>query len=147
MAHNLTRVPRILFFIKGTLPTLEEQLEAEDLAPARVSFRNANLVREEGALEICDGVTGEVPARYKKAYPTAKKALEGFAEARKAAYAAKAKSADEAAKAGLDATAANAKALADKAAAEKKKTDDTAAKAKADADKTAKAAAAWKPNA
>jgi hypothetical protein len=147
MAQSLTKLPRILFFIKGTVPTLEQQLEAEDLAPARVAFRNANLVLAEGSLEVCDGVTGDVPKRYKDAYPTAKKALEGFAEARKAAYEKLAKDADAAAKSGLDATAAAAAKKAEAADKAKAKTDEAAAKAKADADAKAKAAAAWKPNA
>ncbi|AJD83164.1 hypothetical protein [Paracoccus phage vB_PmaS-R3] len=148
MAHALTRIPRILFFIKGTLPTLEQSLEADKLAPMRVSFRNANLVPEDGALEACDGWHGEdTPKRYRKAYPTAEEAAENYTKAREEAYAAKAKAADDAKKAGLDATAAEAKANADKAAADKKKTDEAAKKAKEDADAKAKAAAAWKPNA
>lgn len=147
MAQSLTRVPRILFFIKGTVPTLEQQLEAEDLVPARVAFRNANLVAPEGSLEICDGVTGDVPDRYKKAYPNAKKALEDFAEARKAAYEKLAKDADAATKSGLDATANVAAKKAEAADKAKAKADEAAAKAKADADAKANAAAAWKPNA
>lgn len=147
MAQSLTKLPRILFFIRGPVPSLEQQLEAEDLSPARVSFRNADLVLAEGALEVCDGVTGEVPARYKKAYPTAKKALEGFAEARKAAYEKLAKDADTSKKTGLDATAAVAAKKAEDADKAKAKADEVAAKAKEDADKKAAAAAAWKPNA
>ena len=147
MAQSLTRVPRILFFIKGTVPTLEQQLEAEDLLPARVSFRNANLVLAEGSLETCDGVTGDVPARYKKEYPKAKKALEGFDEARKAAYTKLKEDADTATKTGLDATAAAAAAKMKATADAKEKTDADAAKAKEDADKKAAAAKAWMPNA
>lgn len=148
MAHNLTRVPRILFFIKGTVPTLEQSVAADELAPLRVAFRNADLVSEEGSLETCDGWYGDAtPKRYRDAFPTAEAAAKTYKEAREAAYAAKKKAADDAKKAGLDATAAEAKATADKAAAEKKKTDEAAKKAKDDADAKAKAAAAWKPNA
>ena len=148
MAHDLTRVPRILFFIKGTLPTLEEQLEADELAPMRVSYRNANLVSAEGALETCDGWYGDAtPERYRKAYPAAEEAAKNYKANREAAYKAKKEAADEAKKSGLDATAAEAKAKADKAAADKAKADEAAKKAKEDADAKAKAAAAWKPNA
>lgn len=55
------KYPRILFFVNGAVPTLEHQLAAERLAPCRVSFRNALLVGDEGSLEECDGVFGDVP--------------------------------------------------------------------------------------
>lgn len=148
MAHALTRVPRILFFIKGTVPTLEQSLEADELAPMRVAFRNADLVSAEGSLEACDGWHGDAtPKRYREAFPTAEEAAEAYKKAREEAYAAKKQAADDAKKAGLDATAAEAKAKADKAAADKKKADDAAKKAEEDAKKKAEAAKAWKPNA
>jgi len=147
MAHALTKLPRILFFVNGTTPTLEQQLEAEKLAPCRVSFRNALLVSDEGALETCDGVAGEVPARYKEKYPTVRKAIEKFEAERKAAYEKKKTEGEAAQKAALDKTAKDAEGDAKKAAEAKKKADEEAAKAKADADAKAKAAAAWKPNA
>lgn len=147
MAPNFTRPPRVLYFIKGTVPTLEDQLAAEELAPCLVSFRNAHLVSDVGALEACDAVAGAVPARYKKAYPGVEDAVEAYKKAREEAYKARKEEADTAKKAGLDANAAGAKAKADKAAEEKKKTDEAAKKAKEEADAKAKAAAAWKPNA
>ena len=147
MAPNFTRPPRVLYFIKGTVPTLEDQLAAEELAPCLVSFRNAHLVSDVGALEACDAVAGAAPARYKKAYPGVEDAVKAYKKAREDAYNARKEEADTAKKAGLDANAADAKAKADKAAEEKKKTDEAAKKAKEEADAKAKAAAAWKPNA
>lgn len=70
----MRKYPRILYFIKGVLPSDEAQDVADTLGP-NVAFRNANFVAETGALEKCDGVAGEVPARYKEAYPTAEEAL------------------------------------------------------------------------
>ena len=147
MAPNFTRPPRVLYFIKGTLPSLDDQLAAEEMAPCVVSFRNAHLVSNVGALEACDAVAGDVPARYKKAYPDVPTAVEAYKKMREASYNARKEEADTAKKAGLDANAADAKAKADKAAEEKKKADEAAKKAKDDADAKAKAAAAWKPNA
>lgn len=143
----LTKLPRILFFVKGTTPTLEQQLEAEKLAPCRVSFRNALLVSDEGALELCDGVAGEVPARYKDKYPSVRKAIEKFEAERKAAYEKKKADGEAAQKAALDTASKHADADAKKAAEAKKKADEEAAKKQAEADAKAKAAAAWKPNA
>jgi hypothetical protein len=65
---------RILFFINGAVPTQEDYTAAAKLA-ANVSFRNANAVPSEGALEACDGVAGHVPERYAKAYPEASEAI------------------------------------------------------------------------
>ena len=147
MGNPLTKLPRVLFFIDGSVPTFEEQLEAEKMAPCRVSFRNARLVPEEGALEDCDAVAGKVPKRYKEARPTVKQAVEQFEKERKEAYEQRRDEGNAAKKAGLDATAKEAEAKAKKAAEDKKKADEAAAKAKAEADAKAKAAASWKPNA
>lgn len=66
---------KILYFINGPLPTKEQRKEAEDIK-ASVHFRNAQYVPSEShALEICDGVAGEVPEIYKKAFPNYKEAL------------------------------------------------------------------------
>lgn len=172
----LGKYPRILFFVKATVPTLEQQLAAERLAPCRVSFRNANHVPDEGSLEACDGVFGDVPKRYADAYPTAEVAIEKFVADRQAAL----DKADEDAAAAraqmhaadverADAAAAAAKKKADEVAAEAKKKADEADAAKKNAaaatkdakavagsdpanaggettDAAAKAAAAWKPN-
>jgi len=103
MAPNFTRPPRVLYFIKGTVPTLDDQLAAEELAPCLVSFRNAHLVSDVGALEACDAVAGAAPARYKKAYPGVKDAVEAYKKKKKT---------DEAAKKAKDEAEAKAKAAA-----------------------------------
>lgn len=79
----MKRYPRILFFIKGTLPSAEAMEVAEKYGP-NVAFRNANFVPSSGAIEKCDGVAGEVPETYKE-LPTAEEALKKFEEDRKAA--------------------------------------------------------------
>jgi hypothetical protein len=73
------KAPRILFFIDGDLPSKKEYAAAARLGP-NTSFRNAQYINEEGALETCDGVAGEVPKRYAEAYPTAEAALESYAK-------------------------------------------------------------------
>ncbi len=168
------KYPVILFFIKGTMPTLEQQLAAERLAPCRVSFRNATLVGDEGSLENCDGVFGDVPKRYAAKYPTAEDAIAAFvktreeqlakaeedaAKAKEAAHAANVEQAEAiaaAAKKKADEEAAKAKKATDDAAAAKKLAAEAGKDAKATAenpdagtgqiDAAAKAAAAWKPN-
>ena len=77
------RYPRILFFIKGVMPSVEAQEIAEQYGP-NVAFRNAHFVSDTEAPEACDGVAGDVPERYKK-LPTAEEALKKFEEARKVA--------------------------------------------------------------
>lgn len=69
--------PRILFFINDALATPEETEEAEALG-FNVVFRNALHVAAEGALEACDGVAGEVPECYAKAFPSADEIVEQF---------------------------------------------------------------------
>lgn len=71
----MKHLARILFFVAGVAPSAKDYAAAEKLG-ANVSFRNANAVPAEGALEQCDGVAGAVPARYAEAYPTAAEALE-----------------------------------------------------------------------
>ena len=70
----MKHLARILYFVAGVAPSAEDFEAAEKLG-ANVSFRNANAVPAEGALEICDGVAGEVPERYAEAYPEAKEAI------------------------------------------------------------------------
>lgn len=66
---------KILYFVDGPAPTSEDFQKAADL-PATVVFRNARAVpSEEHSLEICDGVTGHVPAIYAKKYPKADEAI------------------------------------------------------------------------
>ena len=70
------KLAKILFFIAGALPTKDDYEQASKLK-ATVVFRNASQVPNEShALEKCDGVAGAVPAIYKKAFPTAEKAIE-----------------------------------------------------------------------
>jgi len=168
-----TQYPRILFFITGTNPTLDEQIAAEKLAPCRVSFRNANHVPNTGALELCDGVFGEAtPERYKDAYPSAKKAIGAYNKQREkdidtvktntnkaradAATIAenKAKIAadvakDEAAKAAEEATKKTdeANAASEKANAAKEAVNTADKEATPSSDAAAKAAKAWTNNA
>lgn len=150
--------PRILFFINGVAPTLDEQLAADRLAPCRVAFRNARFVSETGALEACDGVFGDAaPKRYKEAYKPAKEAIDAFAKKREAEHKAKAQTAEQATQKVADRVADEAQAKADKAAlaaekANKAKVDAAkVAKEKADAAKARKEAihkakAAWTSN-
>jgi hypothetical protein len=69
------RPDKILYFIEGPLPTSEDYAAALELR-ANVVFRNALAVPEENSsLEPCDGVAGEVPPAYAKAYPPAEAAI------------------------------------------------------------------------
>lgn len=83
----MRKYPRILFFVASVMPTDEDFANAEKLGP-NVAFRNASMIPEEGALELCDGVAGLVPARYAETYPTAEDAI-GEYEAEREARAAK----------------------------------------------------------
>ena len=149
----MKKYPRILYFIKGVMPSAEAQEVAEALG-TNVAFRNANFVPTFGAPEKCDGVAGDVPELYKK-FPTAEEALKTFEEARKEAIE-KAKAGKEARakQSEVDAEAAKKKAeeqkKADEAAA-KKKAEEDAKKAEANKSKVAPASASkpadWKPNA
>lgn len=125
--------PRILFFINGVSPSLDEQLAADQLAPCRVAFRNARFVPETGALEACDGVFGEVPKRYKEAYKPAEEAIKAFVEKREAEHKGKAQAAEQAKQKVADR-------VADEADAKAKKADEEAEKAKAKKDAAAKTA-------
>lgn len=66
---------KILFFINGPIPSEKDLDEVEKIGGAQVVFRNAAHIPSEGALEQCDGVAGDVPERYKEAYPDAKTAV------------------------------------------------------------------------
>lgn len=74
---------KILFFVNGFCPS-PEQFEAAQKLAAQVCFRNALAVSADDALELCDGVTGEVPEVYAVKYPTAEKAIEARAKTAKA---------------------------------------------------------------
>lgn len=67
--RSVGRLPVILYFINGMAPTEDQAEEAASLK-ANVRFRNALLVDNAGAeaLEECDGVMGDVPPRYQRAF-------------------------------------------------------------------------------
>ena len=66
---------KILYFVNGTLPTPNDFKKASEIS-GNVVFRNANFVpNEEHALEICDGVAGNVPEIYAKRFPSAEIAV------------------------------------------------------------------------
>lgn len=142
----MKRYPRILYFIKGVMPSAEAQEVAEEYGP-NVAFRNANFVPSSGALEACDGVAGDVPETYKN-LPTAEEAIEKFEAERKAANEKNAKRDAE-----RKEQAEAAKAEAEKKAKEQAEADAKKAKeqAKANENKTTPAKANkpadWKPNA
>ena len=64
------RIPRVLFFVTGNVPT-EEQIEDIGRFGPNASFRNALAVAQVAMspLEECDAVAGEVPERYAAVYP------------------------------------------------------------------------------
>lgn len=80
----MKRYPRIIFFTRGVVPSTEAYVIAEGFG-ANVVFRNANHIPETGCLERCDGVTGDVPARYKEKYRDAEIVIEEFEAAREKA--------------------------------------------------------------
>lgn len=59
----LPKAPRILYFLKGSMPTAEQQIDAMRYGSG-VVFRNGSCVPVEGSPEACDGVAGDVPALY-----------------------------------------------------------------------------------
>lgn len=68
--------PRILYFIKGPIPSEDDQFKARQFG-TNVVFRNA-IFADTLAAEPCAGVTGEVPPEYAKKYPTAEVAWAEF---------------------------------------------------------------------
>ena len=67
----MRKLYKVLFFIPGMTATSEQRDEALNFGP-HVSFRNAQHVKEEDALEECDAVYGPaVPPLYAAAYPWA----------------------------------------------------------------------------
>lgn len=123
----MRKYPRILFFVASVMPTAEDFAAAERLGP-NVAFRNASAVPNDGALEQCDGVAGQVPARYAEKFPTAEDAIAEY-EAEREARAAK-----------LDGGKAETKATPAPTAAKP-------ATAPATPKAAAKPAVAWQPNA
>ena len=83
----MTGYPKILFFIDGAEPSLEERLAAEQMAPCRVAFRNAQLMEGVENPEITDGWFGDAtPKIYRQRFPKAADAIKAFQEARVAEY-------------------------------------------------------------
>lgn len=75
----MKKFPVILFFIAAATPSPKEFAEAMTYGP-NVRYRNAQYIKESDALEICDGVAGQVPEKYAEAFPTAKEACEKYAD-------------------------------------------------------------------
>lgn len=69
--------PRILFFIKGPVPSTEDRAEAL-LLGTNVAFRNNLFISADDAIEACDGVAGDVPAEYLAKCPKAADVLTAF---------------------------------------------------------------------
>lgn len=78
------KLPRILYFINNVNPT-DDEVEAAAKIRGNVSFRNARNIPEDGALEACDGVAGEVPTRYAKKFEHFEQAIAKFDESLKKA--------------------------------------------------------------
>ena len=74
----MRKQPRILFFVKGSLPS-KEAYDIADEFGVNVAFRNASVIRDGACIEACDGVAGEVPESYSHIRP----AKEVIAEYRK----------------------------------------------------------------
>ena len=64
---NIKKLPVVLFFIAGPVPTEEEQEQAEAIEGANVKFRNASLVLPGHSPEAFDDVAGLVPEVYEEA--------------------------------------------------------------------------------
>lgn len=67
MALSTKGKARVLYFVRGSVPSAEQLAEAEKLGPG-VAFRNATMVRDTDPLEHADIVAGDVPDVYRKAY-------------------------------------------------------------------------------
>lgn len=67
---GVTRIPNVLFFTAGMVPTDAELDEIAKYRP-NVRIRNATMVAALpfDSLESCDAVAGAVPDRYAKVYP------------------------------------------------------------------------------
>lgn len=59
----MQKLPKILYFIEGSVATAAEQLEIDSIH-ANVSLRNASMINPEWTAEACDGVAGAVPESY-----------------------------------------------------------------------------------
>ena len=78
------KLPVILYFIKGPLPSEADVKKASSYdGSAKVVYRNGNHVEDTDSLELCDGVAGAVPARYKEKFPSAEDAVKSFKKEKK----------------------------------------------------------------
>lgn len=73
----MKKYPKILYFIKGSMPSDDDFKNAESFG-VNVSFRNALFITDVGTLEHCDGVTGVVPEKYANEFNTAEAAIAAF---------------------------------------------------------------------
>lgn len=80
----MKKAPKVLYFIRGSMPT-EEQVEEAESFGIPVSYRNVEFYEEGMTLEECEGVAGDVPEAYAEAYPTAEKAIADYKAGKKAA--------------------------------------------------------------
>lgn len=71
----LIKKPKILYFIKGSVPTDTDRIEANKYDSANVIFRNGNAVNNDDRTEDCDGVAGAVPDVYATRYKSAEEAI------------------------------------------------------------------------
>lgn len=76
---NLLKLPVILNFVNGSMPSEGDKKASEKYdGKAKVVYRNARAVEATDALELCDGVMGAVPPRYKEKYPTVDEAINAY---------------------------------------------------------------------
>ncbi|QZA70452.1 hypothetical protein AH03_39 [Erwinia phage AH03] len=84
MVKSLLKLPVILNFINGPLPSEGDKKAAEKYdGKAKVVYRNAHHVQDGDSLEKCDGVMGAVPPRYKERYSTADDAVKFYESEKK----------------------------------------------------------------
>lgn len=77
--NDMLKMPKILYFCKTGLPTVEERQEAAHIK-GQVVFRNASAIadaNESVSPEECDGVAGEVPEIY-EGFPSAEEAFANY---------------------------------------------------------------------
>lgn len=73
------KLPLILYFINGSMPSKDDIENAQSYeGVAKVVYRNAHHVENTDSLEICDGVTGIAPARYKQRFPDVEEVVKSF---------------------------------------------------------------------
>lgn len=145
--------PKVLFFIKGFVPSKEDNEKAKSLTGAKVCFRNANLVDtsiQASRYEDFDAVEGVIPKNFSKSPSFAeylKKSEEELSEEEKLKAAAEKKKQADVKKQAEKEKAKLEKEATAKAAAEKKALDleEKAKLEKANQGNPA-APSAWQPN-